>query len=288
MKRSKTAALITAYIKIVIGSALYAAGFQFFLYENEIVAGGVTGISMIINYLTGLPVGVMTIVINIPLFAFAWKKFGIRFIIASLAGMLVSSVLLDLCALVTLNITTDAFLASVYGGIITGLGLGLVYSGGGTTGGIDIAAKFLRRRHPHINFGTLILILDAIIIAVFAVLFKKYDSAMFAVVSIFITSKVIDLVLYGVSNSKLCYIITDDSEGINAAISERTGRGVTLLHGQGGYTREDKEIILCVIKPQQIVELRRIVHEIDENAFVIVSDSREVFGNGFMQINDFD
>ena len=275
---------IAVYLKILIGSALYAAGFQFFLYPNAIATGGVTGIAMIINFFSGFPVGVMTLIINVPLFLFSWKKYGLSFILMSLAGTVLSSVMVDLFSLIPLEVTHEPLLGAIYGGIIKGLGLGIIYHTGATTGGVDIVAKFLRRRHQHINFSTFILGLDAAVITAFAVMFKRYDSAMYAIICMFIASKVIDLVLYGAVNSKVCYIITDKSEEIKDGILNDLHRGVTFLNGEGAWSGQAKHVILCVIKQSQIVELKQLIRAKDDNAFVIVSDSREVFGNGFAYI----
>lgn len=271
-------------VKVAVGCALYAVGFSFFLYPNSIMVGGVSGIAMIINYLTELPVGVMTVILNVPLFIFAWKKLGLKFILASLAGMLLSSVLVDAFSAMDIIITSEPLLACIYGGVVKGFGLGLIYSAGATTGGMDIAAKLIRRWKPYINLGTILLALDIIVILIFAVIFGRYDSAMYAVIAMFIVSKVVDLVLYGANISKVCYVITDYSSEITTAISEQLQRGVTYLRGEGAYSRIEKNVILCVIKQQQIVELRNIVREIDEHAFIIISDSREVLGKGFGSI----
>lgn len=273
-------------VKIVIGAALYAVGFQFFLYPNAISTGGVTGIAMIINFLTGFPVGVMTIIINIPLFIFSWKKFGLNFIIASLVGTILASVFVDLFAQIPLEVTHEPLLGAIYGGIIKGFGLGVVYQAGATTGGVDIVAKFLRHRYQHINFSTFILGLDVVVIVAFAVIFKRYDSAMYAIICMYIASKMIDLVLYGAINSKVCYIITEKSAEIKDGLVNQLHRGVTFLHGKGAWSGEERDVILCVIKQSQIVELKHLVRAVDDHAFVIVSDSREVFGNGFSYIGD--
>ena len=286
--KSKTAEYAVMYLKILIGSALYAVGFQYFLYPNAITTGGVTGVAMIINFLTGFPVGVMTLIINVPLFIFSWKKFGLKFILASLAGTVLSSVLVDVLALYPLEITREPLLGAIYGGLIKGFGLGIIYHAGATTGGVDIIAKFLRRKYQHINFSTFILGLDAAVIVAFAVIFKRYDSAMYAIICMFIASKVIDLVLYGAVNTKVCYIITDESVRVKDAIVNDLGRGVTYLHGEGAWSGKEKNVILCVIKESQIVELKKLVQDIDEKAFMIVSDSREVFGKGFSYIGDRD
>ena len=284
--RNKASEYAVMALKIVVGTALYAVGFRFFLYPNAVVTGGVTGIAMIINYLTRFPVGVMTIIINIPLFAFSWKEFGLKFLLASLAGTVLASVFVDLFALIPLEITREPLLGAIYGGLLEGLGLGIVYHAGATTGGVDIVAKFLRTRYQHINFSTFILGLDVLVILAFALIFRKYEAAMYAIICMFISSKVIDLVLFGAVNSKVCYIITDESEGVKDAIVNELSRGVTFLHGEGAWSGKEKNVILCVIKQNQIVELKKLVQRIDEKAFMIVSDSREVFGQGFSYIGD--
>ena len=200
------------YAKIFVGSAIFAAGFSYFTYPNAIVSGGVSGISMILNYLFGLPVGIMIIAMNVPLFLWSWKKLGFDFLVTSLAGMLASSLLIDLFDFFPAAVTNELLLAAVYGGLVKGFGLGLVYSSGATTGGVDIVAKMLRRRYPYINFGTLMLGLDGVVVLAFALIFRKYDSAMYAILCMFIMSKVIDLVLYGPASSRLCYIISENSD----------------------------------------------------------------------------
>ena len=175
-------------------------------------------------------------------------------------------------------------LAAIFAGVIKGFGLGLVYSTGATTGGIDIAAKFLRRKDQYINFGTIILVLDIAIIVAFAVSFKLYDSAMYGIISMFIVSKSVDLVLYGGASSKMCYIISDESERVKEAIVSQLNRGVTVIHGEGAYSGKEKQILLCVVKRQQVMDLRTIVQASDEKAFMIFTDARDVYGEGFMNL----
>ena len=278
---------VVKYALVALGSALFAAGFQFFLYPNSIIVGGVSGIAMIINYLVGLPVGIMTIVLNIPLFIIAWKHFGGKFIISSLVGMLLSSVLVDVLAVIDYSPTDDMLLACLIGGAIKGLGLGLIYYAGATTGGTDIIAKFVRLRFPYINFGTIVLLTDAVIIIAFAAIFDRVEAAMYAVIAMFVVSKVIDLVLYGIDNSSVCYIISENSEQLVKDITDKLHRGVTILSGEGAYSHKDKQVLLCVIKRTQIADIRKIIRNIDENAFFIVSDAKNVFGKGFGDISDF-
>lgn len=278
---------LVKYALVVLGSALFAAGFQFFLYPNSIIVGGVSGIAMIINFLTGLPVGIMTIVLNIPLFIIAWKHFGGKFIISSLVGMMLSSLLVDIMATLDYSPTDDMLLACLIGGAIKGFGLGIIYYAGATTGGTDIIAKFVRLRFPYINFGTIVLLTDAVIIIAFAMIFDRVEAAMYAVIAMFVVSKVIDLVLYGIDNSSVCYIISENSEQLVKDITDKLHRGVTILSGEGAYSHRDKQVLLCVIKRTQIADIRKIIKNIDENAFFIVSDAKNVFGKGFGDISDF-
>lgn len=287
MNSKKASEYILKYGLIVIGSALYAVGFQFFLYPNSIIVGGVSGIAMIINLLSGLPVGVMTIVLNIPLFIIAWKHFGLNFIVSSAVGMLLSSVFVDILALVQFMPTSDMLLACLIGGAVKGVGLGMVYYAGATTGGTDIIAKFLRLRFPYINFGTIVLVTDFIIVLAFAAIFNKLEAAMYAVIAMFVVSKAVDLVLYGIDNSNVCYIISEKSEQLIEGITDKLHRGVTILDGQGAYSHESKQVLLCVVKRTQISEIRKMIRNIDEKAFFIVTDAKNVFGKGFGDIDDY-
>jgi len=281
------AALQTALrvFRILLGSAVFAVGIQWFYHPATLLSGGVTGIAMIINYISGLPTGAMMFALNLPLFLIAFKNYGWRFVAGSLLGTFACSLFIDLLSLVRVDITTEPFLAAVFGGIITGLGLGIVYATGATTGGTDIVAKLIREKYPYVNFGTMILFLDAAIIAVYALIFRKYENAMYTVIAVYIAARVIDLVLYGSSQSKLCHIISEYSDDIKLAIVEKLNRGVTVLSGKGAYSGQDKQVLLCVVKRQQIVEIKKIVKNIDKSAFVIVTDTRDVFGEGFGDIS---
>ena len=275
------------YLAIVVGSLIFAVAFQFFLYPNSIVSGGVTGIAQIINRLTGLPVGVLSIIMNVPLFIIAWRHFGLDFIVSSFVAMTLFSVFVDVFAMLDIVVTDDAMLASVIGGVIKGVGLGMIYYVGSTTGGIDIVVRLARRRYPHINFGTLMLVMDAVIVAAYAVIFKIYDSAMSSLICMFVMSKVVDLVLYGLDNSSICYIISEHSEEIVKEITfGELHRGVTLLSAEGAYSHEKRPVVMCVIKRPQITAIRRLVRLLDPNAFLIVTDAKNVFGKGFDSIND--
>lgn len=279
---------IGAVLSIVAGCALYGASFSFLTYPNNIVSGGLTGISQIINLLTGLPVGIMVIVMNIPLFAVAWKKFGLRFILLSLVGMAGTSVFIDLLDTLHLTLTDDTLLAAVYGGLLNGIGGGLIYRVGATGGGTDIAARLVRRKYPYINFGTIGLALNVVVVVAFAVIFHRFESAMYTMITMFVSSRVVNLILYGLANSGVCYIVTIRPREISRAIGERLSRGSTILRGEGAYSGEERDVVLCAMRRSQIPELRRIVTEVDEKAFVIVTESHEVFGKNFGNIAKID
>lgn len=270
--------------KMIFGSALAAIAFQFFTFPNSIVSGGVTGIAQIIRLLAGIPVGILTIVMNIPLFIIGWKRLGARSLIGSLAVMVITSVMIDGLALTNIVATDEPMLAAVYGGVLNGVGYGLIYTTGTTSGGTDIVAKLLRRRYPYINFGTLQLALNAFVVVAFAVIFKKYDSCMYTMIEMYISSKCVNLVLYGIDVSEVCYIISDEDEKLKDAITKTMGRGVTFLRGEGAFTGREKHVILCAVKRPEITELRNLVRAVDENAFMIVSEAQDVFGKGFGNI----
>lgn len=273
------------YLAITIGSLVFAIGFQFFMFPNSIVSGGMSGIAMIINRLTNIPVGVTTIVLNIPLFIMAWKYFGLSFLIGSVAGMALSSVFVDVFAMTDFVATDDMLLACIMGGAIKGAGTGIIYYMGASTGGIDIVAKTIRRKYPHFNMGTLVVWLDVAIILAYALIFRIYESAMYSVVAMFVVGKFIDLVLYGSNSSAVCYIISDSKDSIVDEItSGHLHRGVTILNGEGAYSHSEKKVIMCVVKHAQVTEIRRIVRRIDEHAFVIVTEAKNVFGKGFENI----
>ena len=273
---------IIKYLTIVVGSVIYAVGFQFFMYPNSIVSGGIVGVAMIVNHMTNLPVGVITIVLNLPLFIVAWKHFGLDFMVASFVGMALSSAIVDVLALTDIVLTEDPMLACIIGGAIKGVGLGIIYYVGASTGGVDILAKMLRKRFSHINFGTFVLILDFFIIGAYALTLGRYETSMYSIIAMVISTKLIDLVLYGMDNSSICYIISEKSEVlIKDIISGHLKRGVTILNGEGAYSHHAKQVIMCVIKRTQFTELKRLVKSVDENAFLIVTDAKNVFGNGF-------
>lgn len=284
-KRNKKSR-VHEWLLIVCGAACYAVGYNFFFYPNSVVPGGVTGISTIINFITGAPVGVLSIALNVPLFAYAWRHFGLRFMLMSGAAMALTYVFVDLVSLLDFAATHDPLLACTIGAAINGTGLGLVYRSGATTGGADIVAKSLRQKYQYINFGTITMFINLVIISAYALIFRRLDAAFYAVIAMFVVSRAIDAVLYGLDTSRVCYLISGKSEELDKAITSTMRRGVTKLHGEGGYTGESRDVLMCVIKKRQITDLRKLVKAIDPDAFFIVTDAKDVFGNGFGNINE--
>ena len=207
MPKHSAKEIVREWAYIVGGAACYAVGYCFFFYPNSVVPGGVTGVSTIVNFLTGAPVGVLSIVLNIPLFAFAWRHFGLRFMLMSGAGMALTYIFIDGFNLLGFAATHDPLLACTIGAALNGTGLGLVYRSGATTGGTDIIAKVLRQKYPYINFGTFIMALNVVIISAYALIFRRLDAAFYAVIAMFVVSRAIDTVLYGLDTSKVCYLI---------------------------------------------------------------------------------
>ncbi len=287
LKESRLLKKVFQYLMVALGALIYAVAFQFFMFPNEIVAGGVTGIAMIVNAVTHWPVGVMVIIMNVPLFLVSWRHFGLEYMLASLLGMGLSSVLVDTFSLSGLVLTHEPMLAAIIGGVIKGAGLGIIYYHNASTGGIDIVIKFLRQRYSHIQFGTIMLIVDAAIVVAYAMVLGKYESAMYSIIAMYVVSKVIDLVLYGMDNSALCLIISDQSGDLTQKIlSGHVHRGVTILEGEGAYSHREKHVIMCVVKRTQIPEMRRLVRSVDEHAFFVVTDAKNVFGKGFESISE--
>ncbi len=268
-------------IKIVIGANIYAGGFRLFLYPNDIVPGGVSGIAMIVNRLTGFPVGTLALLLNVPIFLIAWRVWGGRFLLGSLLGMAVSSLMIDVFAYLPPLVTGNPLLGALFGGAIVGFGLGLVFSAGASTGGSDIVAKLLRLRLPYLNMGRLVLATDVVVIFAFALIFRDFESLLYAIIASFMSSKLVDGVLYGFDYAKVAYIISDRWADLSQRITEELQRGVTLLAAQGAYTGREKQVILCAVKQQQIVALKRLVRAIDPQAFFILCEAREVLGFGF-------
>lgn len=269
---------IKEYIGITIGVIVVAVGLDMFLIPNKIAAGGVSGIATILHYLINAPVGITMLIINIPLFIISTKELGLGFGIRSLYGTIAISFFIDLLANIPVG-TRDPWLASLYGGVLSGIGLGIVFKFKGTTGGTDLAAA-LFQRFTNLSIGKGLFSIDASVIIAAGVAFGL-EEALYALVTVFVTSKVIDMVQEGVSYARAAIIISENSTIIAKAILDSMDRGVTNLKGSGAFTGTDKDVLLSVVTRSEISKLKELVYSVDNRAFIIITDVYEVMGEGF-------
>ncbi|MGI6201136.1 MAG: YitT family protein [Christensenellales bacterium] len=264
----------------VLGAAVMGAAYKLFLIPNQVVSGGFSGIATLLYHLWGIPAGLAMAVMNLPLFLAGWKRRGTAFTLRSLVCMLVLSAVTDVIPAGLLEV--DALLATVYGGIGVGAGLGLVLMSGNTSGGTDMLAVLLHRYIPRLRPVWLLFIIDMIIIAVSAIVFTPY-LALYGLISLWITSKVTDLMQDGLEAGKMLYIISEQSEAIAQRVVDELERGVTVLKGKGFYSGEERPVLLCVVSRGEVFAIKQLIQQIDPSAFVILGDVKEVLGEGFTQ-----
>lgn len=267
---------------ISLGTLLTALSLNLFLQPNQIAPGGVSGFAIEINYLTGWPVGTLTILINVPLFLIAIRVLGARFGIKTFYATILLGVLIDATSHMR-PLTHDAILATVYGGLLLGLGLGIVIKYHATTGGTDLAAMILHKYIKKLTVGRLLLIIDFVVIAIAGVIFNP-EKALYALAAEFLSIKLIDIIQEGITTNRVALIISKRSKEITATIMKELDRGATLLEGTGAFSGHHKEIIMCVIDKSQVAKLREIVKQFDERAFVVILDAYDVIGEGFNKI----
>lgn len=271
--------LILDYVQIILGSFIGALGLSMFLVPNKLAAGGVSGIAVVLHHLFKMPVGWTMLALNVPLFLTAVALLGKNVGIKTLIGGLLFSVFTEITAGFPVP-TQDLILSTVYGGIVLGVGLGTVFRARASTGGTDLASMILHHFVPSISVGQGILIIDFFVIILSGLAFN-WELAMYAWISLFISSKVIDLIQEGFNFAKAVYIVSDKAEEVSDKILTEMDRGVTLFSAKGGYSRQDKNVLLCVITRFEVSKLKSVVHETDPRAFVIIHDVHEVLGEGF-------
>ena len=273
--------ILRDYGVIVLGCALYALSFNWCFQPNSVAFGGLTGIAQILNRLLPvLPVGGLVFVMNVPLFALGVRRMGIGLLISSLFAMAVSSAMIDLLAALVTFQPMEPMLASIYGGVLLGLSMGAMLRVGATTGGTELAARLLKYKIPHLSIGRLCLVIDLGVITAYALVFQGVNNALYGVVAMYIASLVMDMVIYGAAGAKMAYIISDRAEEVAQRLLGMD-LGITLLSGQGGYTGEEKKVILCAFKRSQIAALKAAVTALDPRAFIIVCEAHEILGEGF-------
>lgn len=270
------------YGVITLGCAIYALSFNWFFQPNNISMGGFTGIAQIINhFLPVLPIGVTSIVMNIPLFYLGVRRQGVKLLVSSLYAMSVGSLMLDgMAAVYTFSPMEEPLLACIYGGVLLGVSMGLMLTVGATTGGTELAARLLKYKLRNLSIGRLCLSIDVVVIFLYALTFRNFNNALYGIVAMYISSLAMDALVYGSVNAKIAYIISSRS-GEVARLLLTMDLGVTLLNGKGGFSGDEKQVVLCAFKRSQIAAIKAAVTAIDRNAFIIVCEAHEVLGEGF-------
>ena len=265
----------------ILGSAVYAAGFAFFLQPNDMSPGGISGLALLLVEVLGFgSVGILSILMNLPLFVLGGLKIGKRFFLGSLIGMLLSSLLID--GFTALHLTAvEPVIAMIYGGVICGLGLGIVFVGGTSTGGSDILVRLLKLRYRNVPIGQISLTFDALVVLLTGLVFRDMNKALYTGITVWLCGKMVDAVVYRFDYSKVALIISKEYETIAVEIGKKLDRGATFLNGEGSYSKQQTKVVLTAVKKQQITELKELVMALDPNAFVILQEAHQVLGDGF-------
>ena len=268
------------YFAIILGSIIMALGLDLFLVPSQIAPGGISGLSTVLHYLTGVPVGVLIFIINIPIFVFGAKNFSRSYVIHSFLGMILLSVFTSFFESFK-PITSDIILSSVFGGAFVGAGAGIVFRFGATTGGTDIVVMLLKKRFKGFSTGNFVALVDAVIVLIAGLVFKTWETVLYSTLSLLVSSYMVDTIVEGVDYAKAVFIVSELPDEIAKSISDRLSRGTTCFMGYSPYTHNEKNTLLCVVRRFEISKLKNIIYETDKNAFVIVTDTKEVLGNGF-------
>ncbi len=284
MIKNKQQLLLTEfkrYLFMIIGCFCYSLSLQTFLIPNKIVGGGVSGAASLINILTGLPTGLFIVLINLPILFFGFRLMGYKFILRCFITTATLGLTTEILALFVPPLTDNAILASVYGGILQGIGIGLFIKFETSSGGTELLGRITQNLFKTGSIATHVAIFDALVVIVGAIALLNPENILFALILIFVSAKVSDLLVLGLNKAKLCYVITDKAEIIADFLIRHSPRGITLLDGTGMYSKQPKGVLLTCVKHHQISALKSAVKSLDEGAFIIVSDANEVYGKGF-------
>lgn len=275
-----TTRVIKDYAGVLLGVVITAFGLSWFLIPSKIAAGGVSGLAIVVFHLFNLPVGLTMLVLNLPLFIASFKVIGLKFGAKTVFGAVTISLLIDVFSKWATPLTSDPLLASVYGGVISGIGLGIAFRFGGSTGGTDMAAQLIARYFP-ISVGQALLIVDGLVISLAGFVFGP-ELALYALLVVFISTKTIDVVQEGPNYAKAAFIISNNPGEISNSIMSNLGRGVTQLRAKGMFTGAEREMLFVIVARSEITNLKQLVNEADKNAFVVIADVSEAIGEGFM------
>ncbi len=286
-KRKSILDFVRFLLLTIAGAALYAVSVNCFTAPNQIAPGGATGVATILQDVFGTPIGLMMLAVNIPLFLWGIISSGFRFFGKTIIATLIFSGVIDLTAPFLPEYHGDMVLVALFGGIISGVGLGLTFMTGATTGGSDLAAKLIGRHLRHVSLGRLILIIDFVIVLASMAVYQNIESGLYAMITIFVCSRVVDAVLYGFDsgNGKLLFVMSEKSEEITKEITAQMDRGVTMLKSKGGFTGREGYALMCAVRRNEVFRLREIVRKIDPDAFIIIGSAEQIVGESFAPID---
>lgn len=270
-------------INIIIGSVLYGMSISLFLDPNNLAPGGVTGIAIIINRITGIGTGFLTLLMNIPLILIGVYKFGLRFLLTTIVAILGTSVSIEIFSYFP-KASGDVLVSAIMGGALVAVSVGLIFKIGATTGGTDIAVRLIKLKYPHLKTGYAFMLIDMTIVAASIFVFKEIDIALYAGIAVVVCSVVLDMILYGSDEAKLIYVISKNKQTekkIVLQFLEKMGAGATFLSGYGAYSGKNRSVIMCAIKKTQLPLAKDIVRDIDDDAFMIVTSANEILGEGY-------
>lgn len=283
LRKKKFGDAIINLLGVAIGSFIYACGISLFLDPNNLAPGGASGLAIVLNRICNIETGTLYFIINVPIMVIGLWKYGVRFIASTFFSILLNSIFTNQLAKLG-ALTDDLFIATMAGSVLVGVGVAIVFKSKATTGGTDIIVKVLHDKYKHIKTGVIFLLTDIVIVAFSGLVFKDINIIMYALVSVFVQGKVLDIVLYGGDEAKLFYIISDNPDAISERIMKDIDITVTFLKGKGAYTGKEKQVILCVARKQQGPAIEEIVKTEDKDAFMIISSANEIYGEGYKNI----
>ncbi len=281
MNKTKAFELLKNNAIWIVGCLLYSFGVNSFSIPNSIAQSGITGVAVIFNHLFEWPVGTVNLVLNIPLLILMWLFLGKKLVARTLWVTVLLSTALDVTAIFAPPYEGDNILAALFCGLLQGAGLGLIMITGATSGGTDIVGRLVHKKWPHITVGTIVMIADAVVVASGMFVFKSIESGLYAIIMIFVSTKVIDALIYGTGNGKMLMIVTDKADEVSKAMVAASPRGVSIVPATGAYTGKSKNILICVARKHEISGILKIVKSIDDKTFIIVSEANEILGEGF-------
>lgn len=280
-KKEKVKKICVDILSEVVGSMLIALGLYNFALAAEFPMSGFSGLAMIVYRLSGLPIGVTTILLNIPVTVLCFRVLGKSFFLRSLRCMVISSVCVDVIAPLLPIYQGERLLAALCTGTLSGIGYAMIYMRNSSTGGADFINMSLKAVKPHLSLGKIIFLMDFLIVLLGGIIFKDVDGMIYGLIINYLLSMVVDKTMYGINAGKLALIVTEEGKAMTEMIDERTGRGTTILHASGGYRQEEKQVVMCACNNKEMFQVEKAAKEIDRKSFMIILESNEVLGEGF-------